>query len=58
MITQRINYSFYRQIRDVMTGRLAGRVDILFEQKNAFKGICGQLSECEAERPKRIDIKS
>lgn len=40
-----------------MTGRLAGRVDILFEQKNAFKGIYGQLSECEAQRAKRVDMK-
>lgn len=33
-----------------MTGRLAGRTTILFEQKNDFKGIYGELLGCETEK--------
>lgn len=33
-----------------MTGRLAGRADILLEQKNDFKGIYGELLGCETEK--------
>lgn len=40
-----------------MTGRL-GRVDILFEQKNAFKGIYGELPGCEAKRATSVDMES
>lgn len=41
-----------------MTGRLAGRVDILFEQKSDFKGVYGELSGCQDERAARVDMES